>query len=144
MERTEYPVENNFKNIVNYQYYGLKTAQPVPLKISKNVLTEPISSIHPGFDFVLFLTTENNLYGCGKCSMLGKGKIEDAHSVPIEYLCNPIEIMKGVKKVSVGKSHCLVLKENNTLVGWGKTECFTKNGNKFVDSPQTVIEDFKG
>ena len=63
---------------------------------------------------------------------------------PVEYLCNPIEIMKGVKKVSVGKEHCLVLKDNNTLVGWGRSQCFLKNGNKFIDTPQTVIEDFKG
>lgn len=89
-DRTEYPVEDNFKNVINYQSFGLKVPQPLPCKISKNIMTESIASIHPGFDYVLFLTTENNLYGSGKCKMLGKGKIEDAHMNTIDYLCNPI------------------------------------------------------
>lgn len=52
----------------------------------------------------------NKLYGWGRASMLGKGKLEDAHFVAIDNICNPIHIMDSIMQVAVGMNHCLAQK----------------------------------
>ena len=61
----------------------------------------------------------------------------------IDYLCNPIEIMKNVQSVSAGKEHCLVLKEDLKLMAWGESKSF-RGGNKFIENPDVIRENFKG
>lgn len=68
--------------------------------------------------------------------MLGKGVVENCHFNQIENLCNPIFIMKDVNRLSAGSSHCLVLKDDSTLIGWGDCKSYRKEGgDKFVNKP---------
>ena len=69
----------------------------------------------------------NKLYGWGRASMLGKGKLEDAHFVAIDNICNPIHIMDSIMQVAVGLNHCLAQKQDNSLVGWGESKYFKPN-----------------
>lgn len=39
MDVTDYPVHDNYNNIINYQYYGVTTSQHTPLQITSKILS---------------------------------------------------------------------------------------------------------
>jgi alpha-tubulin suppressor-like RCC1 family protein len=93
--------------------------------MTHRMITQPIKHIHPGVEFVLAETTDNKLFGWGKCEYLGIS-VHDCHFKDIMNVCNPIPVMEGVERVSVGTKHCLVLTQKGELYGWGEGSYFCK------------------
>ena len=96
VEKTDWPIKDNYNNVINYETFEIAIIQFAPIPFSKNVLSDRVACIYPGKDFVLLLTTGHSLYGWGKCNMLGKGVMKSAHFEEINSVCNPVPIMDEV------------------------------------------------
>lgn len=83
------------------------------------------------------------MYGWGKCQYLGMGEMLNCHFGNIFFICNPIPILKNIKKISTGIKHTLALNEKGELLGWGNSEYFSESSSKFCKEPE-VIRKFDG
>ena len=92
----------------------VKEAQIIPQLCDKNVV-----EFYNGFDFVLCLTIDNNLYGWGNnlLSQLGTGQITDKpirEPTLIEYFKD-----KMIRQVCCGNEHSAVLTSDGIVNLWG-------------------------
>ena len=126
MQSSPKPVYDTFSNIINFEYEEIVLSQHIPLLMNKDLITEPIKKMGAGKDFSFALTVNNILYGWGNMDYLGIDRVENSHFEKIKNICNPIQLMKNIKDIEVGGSHCIALRETDELIGWGEAEYITE------------------
>ncbi|KAL9651214.1 hypothetical protein ABK040_008285 [Willaertia magna] len=75
--------------------------------------TKRVKDIVCGFDFTIFVTTDNELYGCGNGYYLFNST-KDYH-----YNIDKLNIKEKVKTITCGDSHFLFVTENRKVYGCG-------------------------
>lgn len=80
------------------------------------------------------------MYGWGECRNLGKGVLKDGKDEEIANICNDIELMNGVLKVSAGKDHAIVLNSQKKILGWGNVSYLSNQKKDFSYTPVDLTE----
>ena len=88
-------------------------------KIIDELCDKSVIQFHSGYEFVLALTSDNKLYGCGRndCGQLGL-KVVSLTKVYKPVLIEDLNDIK-VKQISCGYGHTLVLTSDGMVYGWG-------------------------
>ena len=111
-----YGFGSNINGVLGFGHYFV-VEKPL---IIEELCNKNIIEFHNGFDFVIALNTENELYCCGRndTGQLGIGYRKGLcdYFKPIKNLLNNEQ---PVKQISCGSSHSLVLTNTGAIYGWG-------------------------
>jgi alpha-tubulin suppressor-like RCC1 family protein len=97
----------------------------------KHFGNERIVQIEAGNEFFLILNNEGTLYGWGQCRNLGKGVFKDGKDEEIENICNEIELLQNVAKLSAGRDHAIASTKCGKVLGWGNLEFLSNDKKEF-------------
>ena len=137
-----YGFGSNIEGVLGFGHYFV-VENPL---IIEELCNKNIIEFYNGFDFVIALNTENELYCCGRNdrAQLGIGYRKGLcdYFKPIRNLFN-LNNEQTVKQISCGGSHTLVLTNTGAIYGWGWNK-FGQIGSQyktFILKPE-VIEFF--
>ena len=113
-----YGFGSNIEGVLGFGHYFV-VEKPL---IIEELCNKNIIEFYNGFDFVIALNTENELYccGCNERAQLGIGCRSGGcdYFKPIRNLFN-FNNEQSVKQISCGVSHTLVLTNSGAIYGWG-------------------------
>ena len=108
----------------------------------KHFANERIIQIEAGNEYFLMLNNEGTLYGWGQCRNLGKGVFKDGNDEEIENICNEIELLQNVTKVSACRNHAIVATKDGKVFGWGNLEYLSKEKKDFSETVVDLTDEY--